>query len=272
MSQEQIQSLLLAHHLIPNKLLGQNFMIDSNLYFKLCEYATLNASDVVLDAGAGFGFLTRFLSDKCRAVVAVEKDRQIALVLRENLKDLENVSVMMGDVLKVSLPPFNKIVAIPPYYLSSQLVMWLIEQRVDCGVMIVQREFAERLTAPAGSEKYGWLTVALHQQANATLLDVVPKDKFYPPPQVDSIILCLKPWTTKPFEVKNRPLFVQLIKWLFSERNKKLSKAVAPFLRSYLKLSKQDAEKLAQTLPFYDHRPRELTPQNFGAIVDALPN
>jgi 16S rRNA (adenine1518-N6/adenine1519-N6)-dimethyltransferase len=272
MSQEQIQHLLLTHHLTPNKLLGQNFMVDSALYSKLCEYSALNASDVVLDVGAGFGFLTRFLSDKCHAVVAVEKDPQIIAVLRKNLKDLANISVVEGDVLKAPLPKFNKVIAIPPYYLSSQLVMRLLDQRVDCITMIVQKEFAERLTATVGSEEYGWLTVAVHQQAQAILLDAVPKDKFYPPPEVDSIILCLKPWTAKPFEVKDPAFFVQLTKWLFSERNKKLSKAITPFLRNNLKFSKQDAEKIAKTLSLSERRPRELTPQDFGVITNALSN
>ncbi|MDR1993522.1 MAG: 16S rRNA (adenine(1518)-N(6)/adenine(1519)-N(6))-dimethyltransferase RsmA [Nitrososphaerota archaeon] len=272
MSQEQIQNLLLTHHLFPNKLLGQNFMVDSDLYFKLCEYAALNATDVVLDVGAGFGFLTRFLSDKCQTVVAVEKDRQIALVLRENTKDLTNVSVVIGDVLKVPLPLFNKVVAIPPYYLSSQLIMWLLKQKISCGVLILQREFANRLTATVGSEKYGWLTVAVSQQAEVTLLDVVPKNKFYPPPEVDSIVLCLKPWATAPFEVRNPLLFIQLTKWLFSERNKKISKAITPFLQNRLNLNKSDAKKIVQTLPFSKYRPQELSPQDFGALANALPN
>jgi 16S rRNA (adenine1518-N6/adenine1519-N6)-dimethyltransferase len=272
MSQEQIQQLLLVHHLSPNKLLGQNFMVDSSLYPKLCKYAALEPSDVVLDAGAGFGFLTCFLSDKCKAVVAVEKDPHVAAVLRERVKRLENVTVIEGDVLKTQLPPFNKVISIPPYYLSSQLVMWLLERRVDCAVMIVQREFAQRLTAPAGSEEYGWLTVITQQWAEAALLDAVPKDKFYPPPEVDSIILCLKPWVTKPFEVKDHAQFVRLTKWLFTERNKKLSKAITPFLRSSYKLDKAVAEKLAQTLPFAERRARELQPQDFGALANALPD
>ena len=81
----------------------------------------LAKSDVVLDAGAGFGFLTRFLADKCKAVVAVEKDPQIAKCLREQVKGIGNVTVVEGDVLKAELPEFNKVIAIPPYYLSSHL-------------------------------------------------------------------------------------------------------------------------------------------------------
>ncbi len=129
MSLEQIQQLLFTHHISPNKLLGQNFMIEQAFYPKLCSYADLRGSDVVLDAGAGFGLLTRFLSDKCKGVVAVEKDPQLSAVLREEFKDTSNVTVVEGDVLKVQLPPFNKAISAPPYYLSSQLVLWLLERK-----------------------------------------------------------------------------------------------------------------------------------------------
>jgi 16S rRNA (adenine1518-N6/adenine1519-N6)-dimethyltransferase len=272
MSLEEIQRLLTTHKISPNKLLGQNFMVEPAFYPKLCEYAALNASDVVLDAGAGFGFLSRFLSDKCSAVVAVEKDPQLVLFLRRHMRNFDNVTVIEGDVLKVHLPPFNKVIAIPPYYLSSQLVMWVLQREVDCAVMIVQKEFAQRLVAPVGSEEYGWLTVVSQHLAKSELLDVVSKDKFYPPPEVDSVILRLTPWVTKPFEVKDEASFVRLTKWLFTERNKKLSKALVPFLKSNCKLSKQEAEKLAQTLQHHERRVRELSPPEFGVIANALPN
>ena len=272
MSLEDIQQLLLRRQISPNKFLGQNFMVEPAFYPQLAQYAALSSSDVVLDAGAGFGFLTRFLSDKCSAVVAVEKDRAVAAVLREQVEGLGNVTVVEGDVLKATLPTFNKVIAIPPYYLSSQLVMWVLERRVDCAVMILQREFCERLVARVGSEEYGWLTVVTQHQAEAKLLESVPKDMFYPPPEVDSVILSLKPWATKPFEVKNEAAFIQLTKWLFTQRNKKLAKALTPYIRSHFKLNKQDAEALAATLPFHDKRARELAPKDFGAIANVLPN
>jgi 16S rRNA (adenine1518-N6/adenine1519-N6)-dimethyltransferase len=270
MSLAQIQQLLLTYSFSPNRLLGQNFMVEPAFYPKLASYAGLETSDVVLDAGAGFGFFTRFLSNECKAVVAVEKDPQVTAVLREQVKDLANVVIVKGDVLKAQLPSFNKVIALPPYYLSTQLVTWVLEQPVDCAVLVVQREFAERLVAGVGSEEYGWLTVVTQQYMEAVLLDEVPKDNFYPPPEVDSVILRLKPWRTKPFQVKNRVLFVQLTKWLFTQRNKKLAKATTPFLRSHLKLSKQEAEQIASKLPFHDKRPRELSPKDFGVIADAL--
>lgn len=272
MSLEETKQLLRDYRISPNKLLGQNFMIEPAIYEKLCIYASLENCDIVLDAGAGFGFLSCFLAAKCRRVIAVEKDPQVALVLREQVKDLGNVMPVEGDVLKTPFPPFNKVISIPPYYLSSNLTTWLFKLKVDCAVMILQKEFANRLVANVGSEDYGWLTVLTYLNAESKLLDAVPKDMFYPQPEVDSVIISLKPWTKPKFEIEDELFFKQMVKWLFTQRNKKLGKALAPFLRNTLKLSKQDAEKIADALPFHDRRPRELPPQNFGAIADAIPH
>lgn len=272
MSFDQIERLLQQHNISPNKVLGQNFMTEPTLYPKLCTFAALRLTDVVLDAGAGFGFLAQYLSDKCRAIVAVEKDPQVAAVLRDQVKGLGNVKVVEGDVFKVKLPPFNKVIALPPYYLSSEFVTWIMNQKVDCAVLVVQKEFAERLVASIGSEEYGWLTVITAQKAEAQLLDKVPKEMFHPPPEVDSVILSLKLLTTKTFEVTDEAFFVRMTKSLFTERNRKLSKALAFFLRSELKLDKHSAEKLAQRQRHFDKRVRELLPKDFGEIANAVCN
>ncbi len=270
MTLEETKHLLRTYRIIPNKILGQNFMVEPSLYPKLCNYASLGYSDVVLDAGSGFGFLSRFLADKCKAVVAVEKDPQVAKALRERVRDIANVSVIEGDVLKTALPKFNKVIAIPPYYLSTRLITWLIKRKIDSAVLIVQREFANRLTAPVGSEDYGWLTVMAYQRFEAVLFDAVPKSMFYPQPEVDSIIVRLKPWTTPQFLVKNEAFFTQMTKWLFTQRNKKLAKALTPFVRSALKLSKENSEIITLSMPFREKRVRELSPEAFGELADAI--
>ena len=272
MSLEETKQLLRTYRIYPNKLLGQNFMVETSLYPKLCNYAALESSDVVLDAGAGLGFLARFLSDKCESVIAVEKDRQVAEVLREQTKEIRKVTVIEGDVLKVALPNFNKVIAIPPYYLSSHLVTWLLERKIDCAVLILQKEFSVRLLAPIASKEYGWLTVVTNQHSEVQLLDAVPKEVFYPQPEVDSVILSLKPWSIEPFKVKDAAFFKQMVKWLFTQRNKKIGKALSPFLKTTLKLSKEEAEKLARNLPFHDRRARELAPKNFGELANAIHN
>jgi 16S rRNA (adenine1518-N6/adenine1519-N6)-dimethyltransferase len=191
-------------------------------------------------------------------------------VLREQLRGLANVTVIEGDVLKVALPEFNKVVSIPPYYLSSRLVMCLLERRVECAVLVLQREFADRLVAGVGSEDYGWLTVVACHGAEVELLDAVPKAMFYPQPEVDSVIVRLKPWATAPFEVKDEAFFRRMVRWLFTERNKKLSNALVPFIKSTFKVPKEEAKKRVCVVWFGERRVRELAPKEFGVLANAL--
>jgi 16S rRNA (adenine1518-N6/adenine1519-N6)-dimethyltransferase len=270
MSLEETKGLLRTYRISPNRLSGQNFLVEPSIFPKLSDYASLSRADVVLDAGAGFGFLTRFLSDKCGSVVAVEKDARVAEVLHERLRGVGNVTVVVGDVLKAGLPDFNKVVAVPPYYLSSHLVVWLLERKVDCAVLVLQQEFAERLVSAVGTEAYGWLTVVTWHSAEAELLDAVAKELFYPQPEVNSVIVRLLPWKQAPFKVKDEALFRRMVRWLFTQRNKKVGNALAPFLRSTRKLSKQEAERLAEAVPFRDRRARGLSPKDFGVLANAL--
>ena len=270
MSLEETKRLLRTFRIVPNKLLGQNFMVEPAYYAKLCEYAFLKKTDVVLDVGAGFGFLTQFLSDKCKAVVAVEKDPRVAMVLREQVKDYANVTVINGDVLKVKLPAFDKVIAIPPYYLSSRLIVWLLEHKTACALLILQKEFATKLVAPVGSEDYGWLTVITAHEAQAELLDVVSNSMFYPKPEVDSVIVRLTRWNTSPFSVKDTSFFNCLVRCLFTQRNKKICNSLVSFLRSARKMGKAEAQQLASKAPFSDRRTRELSPEEFGELANAL--
>jgi 16S rRNA (adenine1518-N6/adenine1519-N6)-dimethyltransferase len=270
MSVSETKRLLRTFRIVPNKLLGQNFLVEPSIFPKLSDYASLRKVDVVLDAGAGFGFLTRFLADKCGMVVAVEKDPRVAFVLREQVRGFANVKVIEGDVLKVAVPSFSKVVSVPPYYLSSRLVTWLFNRKFECTVLILQKEFADRLVAAVGSDVYGWLTVVTCYSAGIEVLDSIPKSMFYPPPEVDSVIVRFKPWKVAPFEVKDETFFRRMVKWLFTQRNKRLNNAVMPFIKSTFKVSKENAEKLACSLPFRENRVRELSPEAFGELANAL--
>ncbi|MDH5793789.1 MAG: methyltransferase, partial [Candidatus Bathyarchaeota archaeon] len=141
---ERTKFLLRKYRIFPNKLLGQNFMVESSILQSMVNYASLNQNDVILDIGAGLGFLTRFLSNKCKSVLAVESDAQLVKILREQLKDLPSVEIIEGDVLKARIPQFNKVVSIPPYHISSRLLLWLFSKNFDCAVLIFQKEFANR--------------------------------------------------------------------------------------------------------------------------------
>jgi 16S rRNA (adenine1518-N6/adenine1519-N6)-dimethyltransferase len=267
---ERTKFLLREYRIFPNRLLGQNFMVDFSVLQSMAEYASLRRNDVVLDIGAGLGFLTRFLSDKCKSVLAVESDVQLVKVLREQVKDLSNVKLVEGDVLKASISRFSKVVSIPPYDISSRLLLWLFDKDFECAVLIFQKEFANRLVASVGSEDYGWLTVFTYYHVEVELLDDVPRRVFYPQPEVDSIIVRLKPRKVLPFKLKNEVLFKQLVRSLFTQRNRKVRNAILSFVKSMPAMATEEAVKLVEAFPFCDKRVRELAPEDFGVLANAF--
>jgi 16S rRNA (adenine1518-N6/adenine1519-N6)-dimethyltransferase len=245
-------------------------MVESSIFTCMTDYASLSWNDVVLDIGAGLGFFTRFLAEKCKAVLAVESDSRLVRVLREQLRDLPSVKLIEGNVLKVQIPQFNKVVSIPPYHISSSLILWLFNKNFEYAVLIFQKEFANRLVASVGSENYGWLTVFAHYHVEVELLNEVSRWMFYPQPEVNSIIVRLKPKKPPPFNLKNRVLFKQLVQTLFTQRNRKVRNAVLPSIKSKHVTTVENAVKLADSLPFHGKRVRELAPEDFGALANAL--
>jgi 16S rRNA (adenine1518-N6/adenine1519-N6)-dimethyltransferase len=267
---ERTKLLLRRNRIYPKKSLGQNFLVDSSIFQFLADYCSLKPKDVVLDIGAGLGFLTRFLASACGEVLAVESDKRLVKALREQLKDLSNVKVIEGNVLKVKLPHFNKIVSIPPYNISSPLLLWLLSKEFDCAVLIFQKEFTHRLSASVGGKDYGWLAVVAYYYVEVEILDAIPKWMFYPQPEVDSVIVRLKPKKPKPFTLKSETFFRQLMQSLFTHRNKKVKNAVSSFMKGKRGMIPEDAIKIVETLHFRDKRVRELAPEDFGALANVL--
>ena len=266
---QRAEHLLRIHKVLPKKRLGQNFAVDSTLLERMISYASIHKEDVVLEVGAGLGFLTQLLSSKCKRVVAVEVDPRLIRVLREQLRGFENVDLIEGDVLRVSVPPFNKVVSTPPYSISSPLLFWLLEKRFDCAVVTFQEEFAKRLTAPVGSKGYGRLTVNTYYRAEVELLDDVPRSMFYPPPDVNSIVVRFKPRKQAAFSVEDEEAFFELVQAVFTQRNKKVRNAVVPFLQRR-GIVGENATHLADSLPFRDKRGRELAPEDLGTLANEI--
>lgn len=234
----------------------------------MISYASLSREDVVLEVGAGLGFLTKLLSQECKRVLAVEIDARLIEILREELKGFENVVLIEGDILNVSVPSFNKVVSTPPYSISSPLLFWLLEKDFECAVLTFQEELAERLVARVGSKDYGRLTVNTYYRAEAELLDHVPKGMFYPQPDVDSRIIRLKP-RAPPFPVRDETVYFELVRILFTQRNKKMRNAIIPFLQRR-GVKGKEARKLADSLPFHDRRVRRLAPEDFGFLANEI--
>jgi len=244
-------------------------MVESQVFQKMANHAQLNCDDTVLEIGAGLGFLTRFLSEECKTVLAVELDPKLANILREQLGCISNVNIIEGNVLKITVPEFNKIVSIPPYQISSRLLVWLFKKNFDCAVLIFQKEFADRLTAAVGSEDYGWLTVFTYYKAQVELMDEIPKSMFYPRPKIDSIIIRLKSKRPQPL-LSNGASFQRLLQALFTRRNRTVRNAALTYLKHEHGTTKEDVVKIADSLPLGNKRVRELAPEDFGALANAI--
>jgi len=243
-------------------------MTDRVLLERMISYASLSPADVVLEVGAGLGFLTRLLAERCKRVVAVEIDDRLINILKAELLGVGNVELVHGDALKTPIPRFNKVVSTPPYSISSPLLFWLLDRPFNCAVLTFQEEFAKRMCAQVGSKDYSRLTVATYYRADAELLDFVPRSAFYPPPDVDSMVVRLKP-RAPPFKVRDEKTFFELVQVVFTQRNKKVRNAVMPFLLKR-RIAKEEALRLADSLLFHERRVRELAPEDFGALANEI--
>ena len=266
--QRRVKSILRADRLLLKRRLGQNFLIDEAVMERMASYADLNFEDTVLDIGAGLGFLTEVLAERCRRVVAVEVDPRLVRILKRRLRGRKNVIVLEGNILRMDLPPFDKVIATPPYSISTSLLLWLLERRPECSVLTFQREFAERLTAPVGSKEYGILTIMAYYKAYVDLLDFISSDSFWPQPEVESQIVRLKP-KNPPFKVEDEDFFFRMVKAIFTQRNKKVRNAVKPFLIS-LGIPKGKLVEFMDSVPFHDKRVFTLPPEDLGMISDDL--
>jgi len=264
----EVKRLLRYYRIVPKKRLGQNFLVDELILRKMVSYASVSRKDVILEVGAGLGFLTEKLAENAERVIAVEIDERLVRALRKRFRKRDNITILHGDIMKIQIPPFNKVVSTPPYSISSPLQFWLLNKPFEEAVLSFQEEFARRLTASVGSKDYGRLTVTTYYRADVEILDAIPKEAFWPPPKVDSLIIRLKP-RSPPFKVVNEKVFFDVVRAIFTQKNKKLRNAIVPFFGQF-RLSSKEAIKIADSLPFHDKRPRELSPEEIGLVADRI--
>lgn len=226
-----VGEMLKKHQLVPNKRLGQNFLIDKNILDKIIASVEIEAEDVILEVGAGLGVLTGPLAARARRVIAVEVDQGLIPILEENLASYPNVKIIRGDILKISparlVEDINvplKVVANLPYYITSAVIMALLTGPLNLKqlVLMVQREVAQRLIAAPGTGDYGILTAAVGYYALPEIIAPVPRTVFYPRPAVDSAVVRLKVREHPPVEVGDKELFFRLIRGAFGQRRKTL--------------------------------------------------
>lgn len=246
---------------------GQHFLKDERVLQRIVEYAQVGEGDVVLEIGAGKGNLTRVLAAKAKHVYAIELDKKLASELQQQFAGT-NVEIIQGNALKLHFPEFNKVVANLPYYISSDLTFKLLRHKFKLGVLMYQKEFAERMAASPRSESYGRLSVTAQHYAEIEILEIVPRSAFYPVPEVDSAIVRLR--LRKPsYEVKDEEFFLRLVTACFAQRRKKLKNAILKAANS-LELNRLALEEAIKEGSQWNKRAEELTPVEFALLANEL--
>ncbi len=229
------RALLEKYGLRAKKSWGQNFLGDDHILSDIARLAAPRSGDLVVELGAGLGHLTARLVACGARVVAVERDRDMAEVLRGELGasvvllEADAVRLDYGAILADQTTPTGKIAVVGnlPYHLTSPILFSLLDQseRVSRAVFLVQREVAERLAASPGTREWGILSVFLQREADVSIERIVPPGAFLPPPKVDSAVLCalFRP----PAEPVADPVrFRRLVKAGFAQRRKTLGNAL----------------------------------------------
>ena len=253
----EVKALLAQLDFRPSKVLGQNFLIDSNILKILLATADLRQGDSVIEIGPGLGVLTEGLTRGAGKVVAIEKDKRLAAYLRDRFQKTPNLELIEADALDVDMDKHlaagcNKVVANLPYSVASRLIVNLAEapHRPEQMVVTIQNEVADRLIAAPGTDDYGLLSVLMQLQYEIELRKSISPSCFYPPPEVKSAIvnMVLRELPEKPRDYHQ---LKELLRLCFSKRRKQLGgvlrKNFAQFdtVLSQLKL---DPQSRAETL------------------------
>ena len=262
------------------KKFGQNFLIDGHVIEKIIAAAGIGKEDVVLEIGPGIGTLTQRLCEAAGDVVAVEIDRNLIPILTgDTCKDYANLQIISGDIMKTDIPellkPFGKrpvkVVANLPYYITTPILMKLLEDRlpIESITVMVQKEVAERMETGPGTKDYGALSLAVQYYSEPYLAANVPANCFMPRPNVGSAVIRLTIHEEPPVNVKDEKHMFALIRASFNQRRKTLVNGIGN--AAELPYSKEQVAAALTKLGMSETiRGEALTLSEFAALSDAL--
>lgn len=220
------------------KKFGQNFLTDETILKTIIDCSELSKNDCVLEIGPGMGVMTQILCEKAGRVLAVEIDRKLISILRVSLFGYENVEIINDDILKLDLKKVLeerfgdtpvKIVANLPYYITTPIIMKLLEEDINLKsiTVMVQKEVGERICASPGGKDYGALTVAVQYRCIPRQILIVPPESFIPQPEVESMVVRLDSRDKPPVILKDEKLYFRVVKASFGQRRKTLLNALS---------------------------------------------
>ena len=276
------RAILERHGFTFKKSFGQNFLTDTNILQKIVDTAEIDKNVNVIEIGPGIGALTEFLAENAAEVMAFEIDDRLVPILADTLRDFDNVTVVNQDILKVDLAQYIaefknpdlpiKVVANLPYYITTPILMHLIESGIPFSefVVMMQKEVADRISAQPNTKAYGSLSIAVQYYMTAKVAFIVPRTVFVPAPNVDSAILKMVRREQPAVEVQDEKFFFKVTKTSFGHRRKTLWNN----LTSYFGKSEEVKTKLERALEkanlVANVRGEALDLATFARLSDAL--
>ena len=276
------RAVLERHGFTFKKSFGQNFLTDTNILQKIVDTAEIDKNVNVIEIGPGIGALTEFLAENAAEVMAFEIDDRLIPILADTLRDFDNVKVINEDILKSDLQSRIKefanpglpikVVANLPYYITTPILMHLIESKIPFAefVVMMQKEVADRISAEPNSKAYGSLSIAVQYYMTAKVAFIVPRTVFVPAPNVDSAILKMTRREQPLVQVKDEDFFFRVSKISFIHRRKTLWNN----LTSHFGKADETKAKLEQALEIAEIKPsirgEALSISKFAKLADAL--
>lgn len=234
---KETKFIMNKYNIKADKSLGQNFLIDDEAVLGIVDAAKVTKDDLIIEIGPGLGTLTKELLEKAGKVICIELDKRMIEILEDRFSIYENFKVINDDVLKVNLHELiekekilnTKIVANLPYYITTPIIMKLLEERlkIETITVMIQKEVADRLVTEPGKGDSGAITYAINYYTNPKRVLEVPNTSFIPAPKVNSSVIQLKVLKEPKVEVENEQKLFELIKVAFMQKRKTLVNALA---------------------------------------------
>ncbi len=279
---EETKFIMKKYNIKANKKLGQNFLISENVVEKIIESSDINKEDLVIEIGPGLGTLTAKLLEKANKVICIELDERMVNILKDRFSLYNNFEIINDDVLKVDLKNIiknekdsgkiksAKIVANLPYYITTPIIMKLLEEELDLEsiTVMIQKEVADRLIAIPGEKNTGAITYSVFYYAISESILEVPKDSFIPEPEVTSKVIKLKVRKEAPVFPKDKEKMFKIIKSAFMQKRKTLLNSLT---NNKIFQDKNKGIEILNNLKLEENiRPEELSLEEFSKISDNL--
>lgn len=280
---EETSFIMKKYHIKANKSLGQNFLINENVIKEIINSSQIEKQDCVIEIGPGLGTLTKELLEKAGKVISIELDKKMLPILKDRFSLYKNFELINKDILKVDLKKLIeekkkeglkniKIVANLPYYITTPIIMKLLEEKLDIQsiTVMVQKEVADRLIAIPGKKETGAITYTVYYYAEGEEILEVSKDSFIPEPEVTSKVIKLNIRKKPDINVKSTKIMFRIIKCAFMQRRKTLLNAL---VNTKVFLNKEEGTKILKELNLdINIRAEKLTLEDYAKITNLVLN